>query len=97
MVASCRGDLSFRRTARKATPIRLGDQAPGHVGWGRVGPAYICSAAKLTIFAQPLKKLKFAIHWGRLADTEAGFVHHPHSHILRPSKWGFRCKMPSGL
>jgi hypothetical protein len=29
MVASCRGDLSFRRTARKATPVRLGDQAPG--------------------------------------------------------------------
>ncbi len=29
MVASCRGNLSFRRTARKATPIRLGDQAPG--------------------------------------------------------------------
>ena len=34
MVASCRGNLSFRRTARKAKPIRLGDQAPGHVGWG---------------------------------------------------------------
>jgi len=46
MVASCRGNLSFRRTARKATPIRLGDQAPGHVGWGRVGPAYICSSRK---------------------------------------------------
>src|ERR1700676_152647 len=30
MVVSCRGDLSFRRTARKATPVRLGDQAPGH-------------------------------------------------------------------
>src|ERR1700674_5564914 len=30
MVAFCRGDLSFRRTARKATPVRLGDQAPGH-------------------------------------------------------------------
>src|SRR5262245_31106767 len=37
MVASCRGNLSFRRTACKATPVRLGDQAPGQVGWGRIG------------------------------------------------------------
>ena len=30
VVASCRGDLSFRRIARKATPVRLGDQDRAH-------------------------------------------------------------------
>jgi hypothetical protein len=45
MVVPCRGDFSFRRTARKARPSGSVIRRPG-LGWGHVGPAYICSSRK---------------------------------------------------
>jgi hypothetical protein len=44
--------------------------------------------ARVAIFAKPLKKGKFAIHWGRLADTEADLVHYSTSTF---------CAHPNGI